>query len=311
MNLDKRIKLRHLNCFLEVARQRSFVKAAAVLAVSQPAASKTIQELERILAARLFDRTPDGVELSEAGRLFLRYIGPGVAALRRGVAALSDGSHEQALPLRLGVLSTAESALVPEAIRQMYQRHPHIAVRVATGPAAYLLPQLRLGELDLVVGRVAEAPDIQGLAFEHLYDERMLFVVRPEHPLLGAALSDLARLADYPLVLPLPETVIRRHVDSFFVQWGVELPQARVETLSTAVSRSYVVGSDAIWIAPADAVAREIAAGTLARLPLPVEEPGGSVGLCWNPEQAAATAAELFRELLRGVAAELRASNRL
>lgn len=311
MNLDKRIKLRHLNCFLEIARQRSFVKAAAVLAVSQPAVSKTIQELEQILAVRLFDRTPDGVELSEAGRLFLHYIGPGVAALRRGMAVLRDGSHERALPLRLGALSTAESGLVPEAIRRLHQRQPQIAVRVSTGPAAYLLPQLRLGELDLVVGRVAEAPDIHGLAFEHLYDERMLFVVRPGHPLLGAALSDLTRLADYPLVLPLPETVIRRHVDSFFVQWGVELPQARVETLSTALSHSYVFGSDAIWIAPADAVGREVADGALAQLPLPVEEPGGSVGLCWNPEQAATASAEIFRELLREVAADLRASDRL
>ena len=53
MNLDNRIKFRHLACFLEVARQRSFAKAADAVAVSQPAISKTLKELEEILGARL------------------------------------------------------------------------------------------------------------------------------------------------------------------------------------------------------------------------------------------------------------------
>ncbi|MBF2997549.1 LysR family transcriptional regulator, partial [Pseudomonas aeruginosa] len=88
MNLDNRIKFRHLACFLEVARQRSFAKAADAVAVSQPAISKTLKELEEILGARLFERSKAGAELTEAGVTFLRYAGPCVQALRDGVNTL-------------------------------------------------------------------------------------------------------------------------------------------------------------------------------------------------------------------------------
>ncbi|MEE4464296.1 LysR family transcriptional regulator, partial [Azotobacter chroococcum] len=75
MLVDNRIKFRHLVSFLEVARQRSFAKAADALAVSQPAMSKTLKELEEILDSRLFERSKSGVSLTPAGITFLRYAG--------------------------------------------------------------------------------------------------------------------------------------------------------------------------------------------------------------------------------------------
>lgn len=67
MNLDTRIKFRHLLCFLEIARQGSFAKAADAMAISQPAISKTLKELEELLETRLFERSKQGVELTPAG----------------------------------------------------------------------------------------------------------------------------------------------------------------------------------------------------------------------------------------------------
>ncbi|MBF3255500.1 pca operon transcription factor PcaQ, partial [Pseudomonas aeruginosa] len=130
--------------------------------------------------------------------------------------------------VRVGVLSTVESLVVPEVIRRLHRRHGALVVSVATGPSAYLLAQLKVGELDLVVGRMTDSPDIQGLTFEHLYSESMMLVVRPGHPLLAAPLGDLQRLAEFPLVLPLAGTTIRRHADSLFVQWGIALAGQRL-----------------------------------------------------------------------------------
>ncbi len=84
MNIDSRIKFRHLVCFLEVARQGSLARAADALAVSQPAISKTLKELEDLLEASLFERGKSGASLTEAGVAFLRYAGP---ACRRCVTA--------------------------------------------------------------------------------------------------------------------------------------------------------------------------------------------------------------------------------
>ena len=70
MNIDTRIKYRHLVCFLEMARQGSLARAADVLAVSQPAMSKTLKELEALLTVSLFVRSKSGVTLTEAGVRF-------------------------------------------------------------------------------------------------------------------------------------------------------------------------------------------------------------------------------------------------
>jgi LysR family pca operon transcriptional activator len=299
VNIDTRIKFRHLLCFLEVARQGSLAKAADKLAISQPALSKTLKELESLLSATLFVRNKRGAALTEAGVAFMRYAGPSVQALREGVNSLRSGIHEP-VTVRLGVLSTVESLLVPEVICRLHAQHPSLVVSVATGPSAYLLSQLRLGELDLVIGRMTDSPQILGLSFEHLYSESMTLVVRAGHPLLAE--GDLrATLEDFPLVLPLAGTTIRQFADSLFVQHGIQPPRQRLETLSLTLSRRYVASSDAVWIAPFDAVRQDLHSGELVELELGMREPGGSVGLCSNPALPLTLAAQWCVDVLREV----------
>ena len=171
--------------------------------------------------------------------------------------ARRSGEHEAGV-VRLGVLSTVESSLLPEVVRRLHKQHAALVVSVVTGPSAHLLDQLRVGALDLVVGRMTDSPQIEGLTFEHLYSESMILVVRPAHPLLQADLQDRSQLGDYPVVLPLAGTTIRRYADSLYVQCGIVMPQQRLETLSVALSRRYVQSSDAVWIAPQDAVRQDL-----------------------------------------------------
>ena len=304
MNIDTRIKFRHLLCFLEVARQGSLARACDKLAISQPALSKTIKELETLLATTLFVRSKSGAALTEAGVAFLRYAGPSVQALREGVNSLRAGEHEP-ITARLGVLSTVESLLIPEVIFRLHARHPNLVVSVVTGPSAYLLSRLRVGELDLVVGRMTDSPQILGLAFEHLYSESMTLVVRNGHPLLSDP-QEHKSLEDYPLVLPLAGTTIRKFADSLFVQHGINPPRQRLETLSLTLSRRYVECSEAVWVAPFDAVRQDLSRGELVELDLGMREPGGSVGLCSNPALSKSLAAQWCVEVLREVGADYR-----
>ncbi|WXL25496.1 pca operon transcription factor PcaQ [Ectopseudomonas mendocina] len=301
MNIDNRIKFRHLQCFLEVARQGSLARAAEVLAISQPAVSKTLKELEEVLDARLFERGKHGVTPTAAGLAFLRYAGPSVQALREGVRSLRSGEHE-AGQLRLGVLSTVESSLIPDVVRRLHERHPALVISVATGQSTELLDKLRAGDLDLVVGRVSDSPRIEGLTFEHLYSESMILVVRPGHPLLQTPLRDVAMLADYPVVVPLAGTIIRRYANSLFVQCGIGLPSQRLETISVALSRRYVQSCDAVWVAPLDAVRQDLVRGDLYELNIGLREPGGSVGICSNPAALMSLAAQWCCEALREAA---------
>ncbi|MBB3331692.1 LysR family pca operon transcriptional activator [Halomonas campaniensis] len=306
--LNARIKLRHLQAFLEVARQRSFARAAERLAITQPGISKTIRELEEILTASLFERTPKGVALTQAGLTLLRHAGPAIRALEEGVGAIGE-ARDGERPLRVGALSTVESRLLPEALRRWHAEgaeHADVGVNVVTGPSAFLLSRLRRGELDLVVGRMTEAREIQDLAFEHLYYERLLLMVRAGHPLAGVSPLPADALGAYPWVLPPPQTTLRQQVDSFCLSHALVLPARRLETLSLPLSRGYTLGSDAIWVAPEEAVEGSVAAGELCELALPLEQQGGSVGLCLNATLRPSLALEAFCERLRQVAASLK-----
>ncbi|MGE4534911.1 pca operon transcription factor PcaQ [Halomonas sp.] len=303
--LNARIKLRHLQAFLEVARQRSFGRAAEKLAITQPGISKTIRELEEALAASLFERTPKGVALTQAGLTLLRHAGPAIRALEEGVAAIGEG-RATASWLKVGALSTVESRLLPEAIlRWQAATEGECGVNVVTGPSAFLLSRLRRGELDLVVGRMTEAREILDLAYEHLFYERLVLMVRRGHPLAGVTELEPATLVHYPWVLPPPQTTLRQQVDSFFVRHGLEVPARRLETLSLPLSRGYVTGSDAVWVAPEEAAREAATMGALCELSLALEERGGSVGLCTNASLAPSLALERFCETLRGMAADV------
>lgn len=303
--LNARIKLRHLQAFLEVARQRSFARAAERLSISQPGISKTIRELEDTLAVALFERTPHGVSLTQAGLTLLRHAGPAVRALEEGVEALQavqTGAHW----LRVGTLSTVESRLLPEALRRWQANTTtERGAQVVTGTSAFLLSRLRRGELDVVVGRMTEAREIQDLSFEHLYYERLQLVVRQGHPLLAEQALGAHNLCAYPWIIPPPQTTLRQQVDSFFVRHALLPPPLRIETLSLALGRRYALIGEAIWVAPEEAVRSAIQRGELCELSLPLEQHGGSVGLCINRSLRPSLAAEAFFEVLREVAADV------
>ena len=133
MNLDTRIKYRHLLCFLEIARQGSLARAADILAISQPAISKTLKELEDLLETRLFARSRQGVELTPAGTRFMRYAGPSVQALRDAAVTPLLGAREtlteadwQALkdklaPYAAWLASKPDAASEGEGVRKLEQ----------------------------------------------------------------------------------------------------------------------------------------------------------------------------------------------
>ncbi len=304
MSIDKRIKFRHLQCFLEVARLGSLARAADRLAISQPAVSKTLKELEDALTAQLFERGKEGATLTEAGVVFLRYAGPSVQTLREGVESLRGGDFQPS-NVRLGVLSTVEGEFLPEVVRRLHRRHCSLVISVVTGPSAPLLSQLRVGKLDLVVGRMTDSPQIQGLTFEHLYNEPLTLVVRAGHPLLERAFDTVA-LEDYPMVLPTVGTTIRKRIESLLVEHGLRLPNRRLETLSLSLSRRYVDTSEAVWVAPTDAVRSPLAKGELVELAPQLQEGGGSVGICSNAALPLSLGARWCQEVLRELGQEYR-----
>lgn len=275
--LHAHLRLRHLRCFLETARMGSLSAAAGALHVSQPAASKTIRELEQILGAALFDRTGRRLVLTAAGRVYQAHAGAALRDLERAHRlVLSPPPDRVRLPV--GVLPTAATGLVPRAALAFRTARPDVVLDVTTGPNWLLLSLLREGQLDLVVGRMPPAGNTEGVRFRRLYWERVVPVVRAGHPLLEGEWEpgDLAR---HPLMLPPAGAAISASVRGWLHSVGLTDPQPAFENVSLAFGRAVVLRSDTVWFISEGVVRPEIDAGALAILPIRNELLGGPVGI--------------------------------
>ncbi len=291
------VTYRHVRCFLEVARLQSVQAAADALAISQPAVSKTLRELEERLDAALFERSGRRLRLTAAGRLFQKHAGLSLTELDRGIRAIRGPVAGGVVSV--GVLPTVATRVLPRAALAFAQALPEACLRASTGPNHYLLAQLREGRLDLVVGRLAVPAEMAGLVFEQLYAEAVVAVVRAGHPILAAPGADLD---GWPLILPPPGAIIRPVVEQHFLSHGRELPRPQVETVSLALGRGLALSSDAIWFISRGVVAEELASGALMALDLGGLPLAGPVGLTLRSGQAVTDALAVLMQALREAA---------
>src|SRR5256714_2398049 len=217
-----RIRLRHLQCFLAIAQHGNLRRAAQALSITQPAVTKTLNELEDMLGTALFVRGRKGAVLTPEAEVFLPHASASVAALQRAVDSVVRSPGEA--PLRVGMLPTLAPSFMPGVLRRFAVQRPQAALRLHTGRNQQLVEALRHRELDVVVGRLSDPDAMVGVTFEHLYAEPVAVVLRTGHPLArsGAdARAAIAGIAGCTLVLPLAGTMIRQLADGFLERHGV------------------------------------------------------------------------------------------
>ncbi|MEV7613745.1 LysR substrate-binding domain-containing protein [Streptomyces sp. NPDC089799] len=179
-----------------VARHGSFTAAAQTLGYTQSAVSRQIQTLEDEWGARLFDRLPRGVRLTEAGRVLLPHAEAVAERLRTARAELDALRTLDGGRLRIGAFSTADAYLLPRALAAFRKRHPAVTVSRTEGGSTRQLALLAAGELDLAVVGTACGQPLDGCTLHHLLDERMYVALARGHRLAGRDLLRLAELAD-------------------------------------------------------------------------------------------------------------------
>ncbi|MDN7903617.1 pca operon transcription factor PcaQ [Burkholderia diffusa] len=297
---DGRVKFRHLQCFLAVAQLGGVQKAAESLSITQPAVSKTIAELESILGVKLFERGRHGAQPTREAQLFIPHANACVLALRQGVGLLAREGGAAAATLEIGMLPTVAASLAPALMKALIERWPRIVVRIATAANAELLERLKAGTIECAIGRLSEPERMIGLAFEQLYNEPLVAVVRAGHPLLASA-APAAELASYPVVLPPYGTLIRQSAEHLLGACGAPPLDSFIEVLSVSVARALALENDAVWFVPLYAAEYDLSAGALARLALPSAGTDEPVGLILRtdaqPSPVARTLIDAVREI--------------
>lgn len=300
-----RVKFRHLQTFVEVARQKSVMKAADLLHVSQPAVTKTIRELEEVLGVAVLERDGRGIRVTRYGEVFLRHAGAALTALRQGIDSVSAERLDDSPPIRIGALPTVSTRIMPKAVSLFLGEKTGSRIKIVTGENAVLLEQLRVGDLDLVVGRLAAPEQMSGFSFEHLYSEEVAFIVRAGHPLLRDGVDVFAELGSHTILMPTRASIIRPFVERLLIANGVPRLPNQIETVSDSFGRAFVRASDAVWIISTGVVAGDVAEGRLAMLPIDTSETKGPVGLTMRTDAQPSLGLNVLVQTIREAAAAI------
>jgi LysR family hydrogen peroxide-inducible transcriptional activator len=253
--------LRQLAALVAIADTGTFSAAADALHTVQSNVSTHVARLERELGVTLVDRA--GGRLTEEGEAVVaraRRVAAELEALQADVASLRD---EISGPARMGVIGTTARWLVPALLSAMETSHPKVKVSVLEGNNSTLVPALAAGGLDIaVVNAPVDDPD---LLLEPLYEEDLVLVVPPDHPLADRDEIRMAELDGHPLLLGPEGTAFRSDLERAAQAAGITLvPKVELDGLRLIASLAFegfgaaVVPSAAIpyWLTDSDAFRR-------------------------------------------------------
>lgn len=277
----RRIRLRHLEVLLTIARSGSLTAAANALDITQPAVSQWLADIESAAGVRLFERgrrlrpTPFAAPLlAHAERVLQdaqRALGE-VQAIRRG------GSGR----VRIGAMPVATPSLVPAAVMRLREHAPGVELFLVEDIAAGLWAQFDRNQFDLLVTRLDARALGSGLQLRRLYQDQLRVVCGPLHPLARnkrVAWRDAVR---YPWVMPPAGTPLHDALDETFAAAGVAPPQALLTSTSLLANIELLRRSDALGVQSGAVAAGSSARGLLAALPLKLVHDTGHVGLVWR-----------------------------
>ena len=213
--------LKALESFVAVAREGQMTRAAGTLGLTQPAVSGQLARLEAELGTSLFHRTAKGMELTDAGQVFLDHVERALVDLSDGVDALSELRGLARGRLAVGGGATATTYLMPPVLSRFHARYPGIRLFVREAGSRAVLAAVHAGQLDLgVVTLSEEAPS--RLSVRPWVKDELVLIVPPGHRLEGRASFAWEDLNGEQLVLFEAGSAVRDRIDRALADAGVE-----------------------------------------------------------------------------------------
>lgn len=258
------MEFRHLRCFLAVAEELHFARAAERLHIEQSPLSRTIKELEEDLGEQLFVRTSRSTRLTPAGKLFLEHVPRVFTALqqaRDSVKAAAKGFHSQ---LRIALSDGIAPARLPALLALCRQEEPDVEIRLFEVPLSQQIKGLHSDLYDVGFGQADEVGD--GLVAEAAWTDPLMVAVPARHPLLTHKRIPLNEVLRYPLVLCDPQVCEghARQIDRVLRRAEQE-PVIAERVTSSDLMMALVSAGFALGLTGAAQIASSREAGVVAR----------------------------------------------
>ncbi|HYJ59697.1 MAG TPA: LysR substrate-binding domain-containing protein [Methyloceanibacter sp.] len=294
------VSLRQLRYLESLAETRHFGHAAQACAVSQPALSMQIKELEDELKVSLVERRKSGIELTEQGEEITRRARGILASVRD---LLDYAKHQEGMlsgVLKLGAIPSIAPYLLPTALPELQRRFPALNLQLRETVTSNLVRELVSGDLDLIlVALPIEDPEVDTF---HLFDDRFILATKAtrHNRRLRHAKADM--LADNRLLLLEEGHCLRDQALSYC---HMVTPEARdsfgASSLATIVQM--VANGYGVTLLPEMAIASELhSGGDIRLLRFRAPEPKREIGLAWRKTSPRKRDFIQFAELLRDIA---------
>jgi LysR family transcriptional regulator, regulator for genes of the gallate degradation pathway len=303
------VGVRHLAVLPALAQEGSEAAGGTRLGISQSAVHQTLVQLEHMAGAALFVRGRRGLRATEAGEAVLR-------AFKLAYAELDQAGDELAARrgvvqgrLVIGTLPFSTGRLLSEAVDRVLRAHPGLGITIIDGTYKALLHQLRHADIDLLVGALRPTlpgPDLQQ---ETLFLDQLAVVARARHPLAQRPHLAWQDLRDQAWIMPMPNTPAQTAFEEALQVAAIPLPGDALRVNSALMMQALLAQSDRLALMSVRHLQREIDAGLLVVLGVPVRHAPRSIGLVHRSEYLPTPAAQFLLDALRsaarGIAGEL------
>jgi LysR family transcriptional regulator, hydrogen peroxide-inducible genes activator len=272
------ITLRQLRYLSALAKHRHFGRAAEECAVTQPALSMQVRELEREIGAELVERRPNDIALTEIGLDVARRAEHILASTRDLVDFVR---HRNLLSgaLKLGIIPTLAPYILPRVLPVLQKRYPQLRLEVRETQTKMLLDELVSGELDAVMLALpAEGADVESMS---LFTDAFLLAVPASDPLPAKRRVDLADVDQRRLILLEEGHCLRDQALAFCATKRRDQPAGLGATSLTTVMQM-VANGYGVTLVPEVAVDAKSNDARVKLLRFAEPEPGRSIGLVWR-----------------------------
>jgi len=282
-----------LRYFLRVAERGNFTRAAEELNISQPALSRSIQKLEEELGQPVFERKTRSVALTDAGTLLQSRAQQILALIEDTKAEISDDGRRG--QIRIGAIPTIAPFFLPNLLRQFSTEFPAASIIVQEDTTDHLLKRCTQGEIDLAI--LALPVPAKYLEVEELFQEELLLVLPPDHPLVNKPQIRLNDIKALPFVLLDEAHCLSDNIVSFCRQRSFH-PVAVEQTSQLAMVQELVSLSHGISMVPQMARKLDQSDRRVYRSMSGIK-PVRKIAMVWNPYRFQSRLLQAFQERLR------------
>ncbi|NRR30898.1 LysR family transcriptional regulator [Oxalobacteraceae bacterium] len=300
------MELRQLRYFVAIVDQGSLSRAALVLHVAQPALTQQLRQLEQELGGQLLLRSPQGVQSTDAGRVFYEHAQAILKQVEDARSAVTQSAERPSGSVSLGLPQSISGALALPLLNAVRSQYPEIALQLTEELTGSLAEQLKSGRLNLAV--LFDDGQLTPFSCTALIEEELRFICRSGSAFTPArATVSLAQALQAPLILPGARLGVRPRIEAVTRAAGLVTSNV-IEINSIAILKSALLADMGATILPVAPVLAELEQGVLQSYAIHDPAISRTVALCASRNIPLTNAAAAVGKLVRQVSAELCAS---